>query len=104
MPNPALVDAAVGRFGMSDAIGFVAVPPQDGEASALQGLTEVSEHTRQRVDAEVKRIVGEAHEEAIGLLTEHRDRGRLGWSALPPLARSGPLPRRPPAGRASPPA
>jgi len=64
----------VGRFGMSEEIGFVAVLPQDGEASALQGLTEVSEHTRQRVDAEVKRIVGEAHDQAIGLLTQHRDR------------------------------
>ena len=64
----------VGRFGMSEEIGFVAVLPQDGEASALQGLTEVSEHTRQRVDAEVKRIVGEAHDEAIRLLTEHRER------------------------------
>jgi cell division protease FtsH len=40
----------------------------------LQGLTEVSERTRQRVDAEVKRIVGEAHDEAIRLLTEHRER------------------------------
>jgi cell division protease FtsH len=64
----------VGRFGMSEEIGFVAVLPQDGEASALQGLTEVSEQTRQRVDAEVKRIVGEAHDEAIRLLTEHRER------------------------------
>ena len=64
----------VGRFGMSEEIGFVAVLPQDGEASALQGLIEVSEHTRQRVDAEVKRIVGEAHDEAIRLLTGHRER------------------------------
>jgi cell division protease FtsH len=64
----------VGRFGMSEEIGFVAVLPQDGEASGLQGLTEVSEHTRQRVDAEVKRIVGEAHDEAIRLLTEERER------------------------------
>jgi cell division protease FtsH len=64
----------VGRFGMSEEIGFVAVLPQDGEASALQGLTEVSEHTRQRIDAEVKRIVDEAHDEAIQLLSEHRDR------------------------------
>jgi cell division protease FtsH len=64
----------VGRFGMSEEIGFVAVLPQDGEASALQGLTEVSEHTRRRVDAEVKRIVGEAHDEAVRLLTEHRER------------------------------
>jgi cell division protease FtsH len=64
----------VGRFGMSEEIGFVAVLPQDGEASALQGLTEVSERTRQRVDDEVKRIVGEAHDEAIRLLTEQRER------------------------------
>jgi cell division protease FtsH len=64
----------IGRFGMSEEIGFVAVLPRDGEASALQGLTEVSEHTRQCVDAEVKRIVGEAHDEAIRLLTEHRER------------------------------
>ena len=63
----------VGRFGMSEEIGFVAVLPQDGEA-ALQGLAEVSERTRQRIDAEVKRIVGEAHEEAIRLLAEHRHR------------------------------
>jgi cell division protease FtsH len=64
----------VGRFGMSEEIGFVAVLPEDGEASALQGLTEVSERTRQRVDAEVKRIVDEAHDEAIALLTENRER------------------------------
>jgi cell division protease FtsH len=64
----------VGRFGMSKEIGFVAVLSQDVEASALQGLTEVSEHTRQRIDAEVKRIIEDAHDEAIQLLTEHRDR------------------------------
>jgi cell division protease FtsH len=64
----------VGRFGMSEEIGFVAVLPQDGEAWALQGLTEVSERTRQRIDAEVRRIVGEAHDEAIQVLSEHRDR------------------------------
>jgi cell division protease FtsH len=64
----------VGRFGMSEEIGFVAVLAEDGEASALQGLTEVSERTRQRIDVEVKRIVGEAHDEAIQQLSEHRER------------------------------
>jgi cell division protease FtsH len=64
----------VGRFGMSEEIGFVSVLAQDGEASTLQGLTEVSEHTRQRIDAEVKRIVGDAHDEAIQLLSERRER------------------------------
>jgi cell division protease FtsH len=30
--------------------------------------------TRQRIDAEVKRIVGDAHDEAIRILTEQRER------------------------------
>jgi ATP-dependent Zn protease len=45
----------VGRFGMSEEIGFVAVLPQDGEASAIAALSRVSERTRQRVDEEVMR-------------------------------------------------
>ena len=63
----------VGRFGMSDEIGFVAVLPQDGE-QAYPWMSQVSERTRQRIDDEVKRIVGEAHDDAIRLLSENRDR------------------------------
>jgi cell division protease FtsH len=64
----------VGRFGMSDAIGFLSVLPQDGDGSALMpGVSEVSEQTRQRVDDEMRRIVGEAHDEAVQLLTDHRE-------------------------------
>jgi ATP-dependent Zn protease len=37
-------------------------------------LGEVSEHRRQRVDEEIKRIVGEAHDEAARLLADNRDR------------------------------
>jgi len=65
----------VGRFGMSEAIGFLAVLPQDGDGSALMpGVSEVSEGTRQRIDDEMRRIVGEAHEEAVHLLTDNRER------------------------------
>jgi cell division protease FtsH len=64
----------VGRFGMSDEIGFVAVLPQDGDGSGAYGASQISERTRQRVDDEVKRVVEEAHEEAIRLLTENRGR------------------------------
>jgi cell division protease FtsH len=64
----------VGRFGMSEEIGFVAVLPTDGDGSTLQALTEVSEHTRQRIDAEVKGLVGMAHDEAIRLLSAQRER------------------------------
>jgi cell division protease FtsH len=63
----------VGRFGMSDEIGFVAVLPQDGE-QAYPWMTATSERTRQRVDDAVKRIVDEAHDDAIRLLSENRDR------------------------------
>ena len=64
----------VGRFGMSDEIGFVSVLPQEGDGWALNGAPQVSERTRQRIDDEVKRVVEEAHAEAIRLLTENRSR------------------------------
>ena len=63
----------VGRFGMSDEIGFLAVLPQDGSGS-YPGYSEVSERTRQRIDEEMKRVVGEAHDEALQLLSENRER------------------------------
>jgi cell division protease FtsH len=65
----------VGRFGMSDEIGFLTVLPQEGDGSALMpGVSDVSERTRQRIDDEMRRIVGEAHEDAVQLLTDNRDR------------------------------
>jgi cell division protease FtsH len=65
----------VGRFGMSDEIGFLSVLPQDGDGSALMpGVSEVSERTRQRIDDEMRRIVGEAHDEAVQLLSDNRER------------------------------
>jgi cell division protease FtsH len=62
----------VGRFGMSDEIGFVAVIPEDGE-EAYSWASQTSERTRQRVDDEVRRLVDEAHDDALRLLSEHRD-------------------------------
>ncbi len=65
----------VGRFGMSEEIGFLSVLPQDGDGSALMpGVSEVSERTRQRIDDEMRRIVGAAHDEAVQLLTDNRKR------------------------------
>jgi cell division protease FtsH len=65
----------VGRFGMSDEIGFLAVLPQDGDGSALMpGVSEVSERTRQKIDDEMRRIVGEAHDDAVRLLADNRER------------------------------
>jgi cell division protease FtsH len=64
----------VGRFGMSDEIGFLSVLPQDGDGAGFPGYSEVSERTRQRIDDEMRRIVGEAHDEAVQLLGDNRER------------------------------
>jgi cell division protease FtsH len=64
----------VGRFGMSEQIGFLSVLPQDGQAAAMPGYSEVSERTRQRVDDEMRRIVREAHDEAVQSLSANRQR------------------------------
>src|SRR5439155_1065940 len=47
----------VGRWGMSDAIGLLAVIPADGQGPAWPGASEVSQHTQQLIDDEARRIV-----------------------------------------------
>jgi cell division protease FtsH len=61
----------VGRWGMSDAIGPIAVVSNDGRGPFGSG-PEVSEHTQQLVDDEVRRIVEEARVEVRKLLEENR--------------------------------
>jgi cell division protease FtsH len=63
----------VGRWGMSRAIGPIAVLPQDGYGPLLPGVSEASEETQRLVDAEVRRIVETAHQEVSELLREHRE-------------------------------
>jgi cell division protease FtsH len=62
----------VGRWGMSPAIGPVAVLPVDGMGPLLPGVSETSEHTQRLVDEEVRRIVEGAHDETLETLTTHR--------------------------------
>src|SRR5205814_6770832 len=52
----------VGRWGMSRAIGTVAVIPADGQGPLLPGAAEVSPETQQLIDDEVRRIFATAHE------------------------------------------
>jgi len=66
----------VTRFGMSDVIGLMAVGDSDQEVflgREIQQRRNVSEHTSQQVDQEVKRILDEAHERARRVLEENRD-------------------------------
>jgi cell division protease FtsH len=69
-----LARSMVGRFGMSEEIGFVTVLPQESDGALMPGVDGVSERTRQRIDDEVKRLVGEAHSDAIRLLSDNRRR------------------------------
>jgi cell division protease FtsH len=64
----------VGRWGMSEAVGPVAVLPRDGSGPLLPGVAEVSPATQKLVDDEVRRIVDEAHKQVIELLRENRDK------------------------------
>jgi cell division protease FtsH len=63
----------VGRWGMSRAIGPIAVLPRDGFGPLLPGASETSEATQRLVDEEVKRIVESAHADVSQLLRSHRD-------------------------------
>jgi cell division protease FtsH len=62
----------VGRWGMSEAIGPVTVLPPPGSESPL-GLDGVAPATKELVDAEVRKIVDECYDEALGLLRGHRE-------------------------------
>jgi cell division protease FtsH len=64
----------VGRWGMSDAIGPVAVIPRDGSGPLLPGAAEVSPDTQKLVDEEVRRIVESSHREVVELLQQNRHR------------------------------
>ena len=64
----------VGRWGMSDTLGPISVIPRDGSGPFLPGVAEVSPDTQKLLDDEVRRIVTEAHDEVVTLLTENRAR------------------------------
>ncbi|MDX6226406.1 MAG: cell division protease FtsH, partial [Frankiales bacterium] len=62
----------VGRWGMSEAVGPVAVIPREATGPMLPGASEVSEQMHELVDTEVRRIVDAERRQVVTLLTEHR--------------------------------
>ena len=63
----------VGRWGMSDKVGPIAVLPSEAAGPFLPGVRETSEETERLLDHEVRRMVDEAHAEVTRSLNEHRD-------------------------------
>jgi cell division protease FtsH len=74
----ALATQMVTRWGMSDRLGLVQLAPREnrflGVPAGFGGEKPFSEATAEAIDAEVRRIIGESHEEAKRLLIEHRAR------------------------------
>jgi cell division protease FtsH len=66
----------VTRWGMSDALGLVQLAPRQnpylGAAPGFGSDRPFSDDTARVIDAEVQRIIGESHDEAMRLLEEHR--------------------------------
>jgi cell division protease FtsH len=66
----------VTQFGMSDAVGPIAVGDREAEIFLGREVVqrrEISERTAELVDQEVKRILGDAYQHARTVLTTHRD-------------------------------
>ena len=66
----------VTSFGMSEVIGLMAVGDSEQEVFLGRELghrRQVSEHTAQQVDQEVKRLLDEAHASAQRVLEQHED-------------------------------
>ncbi len=66
----------VTRWGMSDRIGMVQLAPRENPyltgPAGYGGAKPFSEETAEAIDAEVRKIIGDSHDEATRLLTLHR--------------------------------
>jgi cell division protease FtsH len=62
----------VGRWGMSSALGPVALLPRDGQQ--FYTPPEIAPETQRLIDEEVRRVVDTAHDGVVELLGEHRDK------------------------------
>ena len=72
----AMARQMVTRFGMSDVIGLMAIGQADQEVFLGRELVqrrEISEHTAQQVDQEIKRVLDEAEQRARSIVTDHKD-------------------------------
>ena len=69
----AIARQMVGRRGMSPAIGPVSVLPSSGQESST-GTDGVAPATKELIDTETRRIIGECYQQAVETLRGSRDR------------------------------
>jgi cell division protease FtsH len=62
----------VGRWGMSEKLGPLALLPSDGAGPLLPGVSETSQQTQWLLDQEVQALVDRLHAEVSELLASHR--------------------------------
>lgn len=77
--------AMVTQYGMSDAVGTVALESGSGQPFAGAGYYNqpaYSEHTSNLIDSEVRRIINEAHDTARKILEEHKAEHKIIADAL----------------------
>jgi cell division protease FtsH len=100
----------VTQFGMSEAVGVIAVGDREQEiflGREIAQRREISEQMSEIVDREIKRLIDEAYARARGILTENRplldqiaeallDRETLDREEMDLLNRGEPLPPAPP--------
>ena len=70
----AIARQMVGRWGMSEKLGPLALLPADGAGPLLPGASDVSPRTHEQIDEEVRKIVEEAYKEVMSLLAENREK------------------------------
>ncbi len=72
----ALARRMVTRWGMSERLGMVQLAPRENPylsgPTGFGGEKPFSEETAEVIDSEVRKIIGDSHDEATRLLTQHR--------------------------------
>jgi cell division protease FtsH len=69
----AIARQMVGRWGMTEAIGFVTVIPAEARGPFITGSSETSEATQQVVDEQVRELIDTAHKDVTAVMTAHRE-------------------------------
>jgi len=65
--------AMVTMLGMSEDVGPISLGDEDRQQNPFAGGPQVSQKTAELIDDEVRRLLDEAHERALAILTEKRE-------------------------------